>query len=142
MGRLQKERWDRSLFPITPSVTRVLGGEASGALNALALVRASGGGQCPCARRLSVLSSPRPYSTAVVARALIDSLDAISVFEAATVDGRACVRMVSLYALVRVPLVDTLDSSPRVFIRALALEWRLSFLRSSFHGGARVTPRG
>ena len=92
MGRLQKERWDRSLFPITPPVTRVLGGEASGALNALALVRASGGGQCPCARRLSVRSSPLPYSTAVVARALTDSLDAISVFEAAAVDGRACVR--------------------------------------------------
>jgi len=70
----------------------VLGGEASGALNALALVRASGGGQCPCARRLLVRSSPLPYSTTVVARALIDSLDAISVFEAAAVDGRACVR--------------------------------------------------
>ena len=42
VGRLQKERWDISLFPITPPVTRVLGGEASGALNALALVRASG----------------------------------------------------------------------------------------------------
>ena len=93
MGRLQKERWDRSLFPITPPVTRVLGGEASGALNALALVRASGGGQCPCARRLSVRSSPLPYSTAVVARALTDSLDAISVFEAATVDGGAYVRL-------------------------------------------------
>ena len=60
-------------------------------LNVLALVRASGGGQCPCARRLSVRSSPLPYSTAVVARALTDSLDAISVFEAAAVDGRACV---------------------------------------------------
>ena len=125
-----------------PPVTRVLGGEASGALNALALVRASGGGQCPCARCLSVRSSPLPHSTAVVARALTDSLDDISVFVAATVDGRACVRMAWLYALVRVPLVDTLDSSPRVFIRALALEWRLSFLRSSFHGGTRATPRG
>ena len=72
-----------------PPVTRVLGGEASGALNALAPVRASGGGQCPCARCLSVRSSPFPYSTAVVARALTDSLDGISVFE--------------------VPLVDTLD---------------------------------
>ena len=78
----------------------------------------------------------------MVARALTDSLDDISVFEAATVDGRACVRMAWLYALVRVTLVDTLDSSPRVFIRALALEWRLSFLRSIFHGGARATPRG
>jgi len=40
---------------------------------------------------------------------LTDSLDGISVFEAATVDGRAFVRMAWLYALVRVPLVDTLD---------------------------------
>ena len=68
-------------------MTRVLGGEASGALNAPARVRASGGGQCPCARR-----RPLPYSTTVVARALIDSLDAISVLEAAGVDGRARVR--------------------------------------------------
>ena len=72
-------------------MTRVLGGEASGALNALALVRASGGGQCPCARRLLIRSSPLPYSTAVGARALIDSLDATSVFEAAAVDGCAYV---------------------------------------------------
>ena len=93
-----------------PPVTRVLGGEASGALNALAPVRASGGGQCPCARCLSVRSSLFPYSTAVVARALTDSLDGISVFEAATADGRACVQMAWLYALVRVPLVDTLDT--------------------------------
>ena len=50
-----------------------------------------------------------PYSTAVAARALADSLDGISVFEAAVVDGRPCVWMVSLYALVRVPLVGTLD---------------------------------
>ena len=33
--------------------------------------------------------------------------------------------IVSLCASVRVPLIDTLDSSPRVSIRALALEWRL-----------------
>jgi len=65
----------------------VLGGEASGALNALALMRASGGGQCPCARRLLIRSSPLPYSTTARARALIDSLDATSVFEAAAVDG-------------------------------------------------------
>jgi len=50
-GRLQKDRWDGSLFPITPPVTCVLGGEASGAFNALARVRASGGGRRPCARR-------------------------------------------------------------------------------------------
>ena len=69
----------------------MLGGEASGAFNVPARVRASGGGQCPGARRLSVRSSPLPFSTVVVARAPIDSLDAISVFEAATVDGGAYV---------------------------------------------------
>jgi len=42
-GRLQKDRWDGYLFPITPPVTCVLGGEASGAFNAPARVRASGG---------------------------------------------------------------------------------------------------
>ena len=36
-----------------------------------------------------------------------------------------CVRIALLRASVRVPLIDTLDSSPRVSIRALALEWRL-----------------
>jgi len=92
-GRLQKERWDRCLFPITPPVTRVLGGEASDALNAPALVRASGGGQCPCARRPSVRSSPLPYSMVVGACTLIDSLDAISVFEAKAVDRCAYARL-------------------------------------------------
>jgi len=37
----------------------------------------------------------------------------------------SCVRIVLLCASVRVPLIDTLDSSPRVSARALALEWRL-----------------
>ena len=54
-------------------MTCVLGGEASGAFNAPARVCASGGGRRPCARRL------------------IDSLDAISVFEATAVDGCAYV---------------------------------------------------
>ena len=36
-----------------------------------------------------------------------------------------CVWIILLCASVRVPLIDTLDSSPRVSIRALALEWRL-----------------
>ena len=40
-GRLQKERRDECLFPITPLVTGVLGGKAAGAFNAPALVRAS-----------------------------------------------------------------------------------------------------
>jgi len=68
-------------------VTCVLGGEASGAFNAPARVRASGGGRRPCARRLPVRASPFPYSTAARARPLIDSLDAISVFEVVDVEG-------------------------------------------------------
>jgi len=67
-------------------VTGVLGGNATGALNALVPVRASGGGRRPCARRLLVRSSSFPYSTAVGARALTGSLDVFSVFEAAVVD--------------------------------------------------------
>jgi len=50
--------------------------------------------------------------------------------------------MVSLYALVRVPLVDTLDSSPRVFIRALALEWRLSLFTVEPPRGRASDPAG
>ena len=49
-------------------------------------VRASGGGRRPRARRLLVRSSLFPYSTVVGARALIDSLDALSVLEAAVLD--------------------------------------------------------
>jgi len=69
-------------------VTGVLGEDATGTLNTLASVPASGGGRRPCARRLSIHSSLFPYSTADDARALIDSLDALSVFEAAVVDDR------------------------------------------------------
>jgi len=66
-------------------------------------------------------------------RALVDLHGALSVFEAMDVDNRACdrgassrgprffVRVLSSCALVRVSLADTLDSSPRVSIRALAL---------------------
>ena len=52
-----------------------------------------------------------------------------------------CVWTTSLRASVRVPRIDTLDSSPRVSIRALALEWRLLVFQSSFRG-ARERPRG
>jgi len=75
--------------PYHASVTSVLGGEASGAFNASACVRASGGGRRPRARRLPVRVSTFPYSTVTSARPLIDSLDAISVFEVAAVDGSA-----------------------------------------------------
>ena len=64
----------------------VLGENTTGALNALVSVRASGGGWRPCARRLLIHSSLFPYSTLVGARALIDSLDTLSVFEAVAVD--------------------------------------------------------
>ena len=71
-------------------VTSVLGGKVTGALNALVPMRTSGGGWRPCARRLLVRSSLFLYSTVVGARALIDSLDAFSVFEAAVVDDCMC----------------------------------------------------
>ena len=54
------------------------------------------------------------------------------------------IRMLSLCSSVRLPLTDILENSPRVSIRALALEWRLFFLvefpwgRASDHVG--VTP--
>jgi len=67
-------------------VTGVLGENATGAFNALVPVRASGGRWRPCARRLPVRSSLFPYSTVVGTRALIDSLDALSIFEAAVID--------------------------------------------------------
>ena len=38
------------------------------------------------------------------------------------------VRMLSICISVRVPLTNILDSSPRVSIQALALEWRLFFV--------------
>ena len=69
-------------------MTGVLGGNATGALNALVPVRASGGGRRPCARRLLIRLSLFPYSMVGGARALTDSLDALSVFEAVVVDDR------------------------------------------------------
>ena len=69
-------------------MTCVLGENATGVLNALVPVPASGGGRRPCARRLPIRSSLLPYSTVAGARALIDSLDTLSVFEAAVVDDR------------------------------------------------------
>jgi len=78
------------VFPITLLVTGVLGGNATGALNALVPMRALGGGRRPCARPLLVRSSLFPYSTVVGARALTDSLDTFSVFEAAVVNDCTC----------------------------------------------------
>ena len=67
-------------------VTGVLGENATDALNALVPVPASVGGRRPCARRLLIRSSLFLYSTVAGARALIDSLDALSVFEVAVID--------------------------------------------------------
>jgi len=89
-GRLQKERRDGCLFPITLPVTGVLGENTTGALNALVPVRTSGGGRRPCARRLLVRSSLLPYSTVAGFRVLIDSLDTLSIFEAVAVDDYTC----------------------------------------------------
>ena len=69
-------------------VTGALGENAAGALHALFPVPASGGGRRPCARRLPIRSSLFPYSMVAGAGALIDSLDTLSVFEAAVVDDR------------------------------------------------------
>ena len=69
-------------------MTGVLGENTTGALNALVPVHASGGGRRPRARRLLVRSNLFSYSMVAGARALIDSLDAFSVFEAVVVDDR------------------------------------------------------
>ena len=70
-------------------MTNALGGKVAGVFNASARVRVSGGGQRACARRLPVRASPFPYSVVASARPLVDSLDAISVFEVAVVDNSA-----------------------------------------------------
>jgi len=77
------------LFPITLPVTDRLGENAAGALNALVPMPASGGGQRPCARGLSIHTSLFPYSTVAGARALVDSQDALSVFVATVIEDRA-----------------------------------------------------
>jgi len=51
------------------------------------------------------------------------------------------VPMHSICTSVRVPLTDILDSSPRVSIRALALEWRLYFV-VEFPWGRASDPAG
>jgi len=60
-----------------------------------------------------------------------------------SVESRAssCVQIVLLRASVRVPLIDTLDSSPQVSVRALVLEWRL-YSRVEFPWGRASDPTG
>jgi len=66
---------------ITLPVSVGLGGSMAVALNALASVPATGGGGCFCARGPSIRSTLFPYSTVAGYRALIDSVDPVSVFE-------------------------------------------------------------
>ena len=88
VGKAIKRMMGRVPVPYHASRDQMLGGKATSALNALVLVRASGGGRCPCARRLPIRSSLFPYSMVVSARPLSGSLDVFSVFEAAAVDDR------------------------------------------------------
>jgi len=77
------------LFPITLPVTDGLGENAAGALNALVPVPALGSGRRPCTRGLPIRTSLFPYLMVAGARALVDSQDALSVFEATVVEDRA-----------------------------------------------------
>jgi hypothetical protein len=70
-------------------VTDGLGENTADALNALVPVPASGGGRRPCARGLPIRTSLFPYSTVAGARSLIDSQDALSVFETMVVEDHA-----------------------------------------------------
>ena len=65
-----------------------LGENTPGALNALVPVPASDGGRRPCARGPPIRKSLFPYSTASGARALVDSWDALSVFDATVIEDR------------------------------------------------------
>jgi len=89
-GRLQKECQDGCLFPVTLPVTGGLGENATGALNALVPVPASGSRRRPCARRLPIRSSLFPCLMVSGARVPIDSQDALSVFETMAVEDRTC----------------------------------------------------
>jgi len=140
------------MFPVTVE----LGESMAGAFNALTPVPMTDGGRRLCARDLLIRSSHFRIRRLSFSRASADSHDPFSVFKAmvdimfwrlrvlagASSQGpRFCGRIVSLWALVGLPLIDTLDSSPRVSTRALALGWRL-FRRWSFRGVARATPAG
>ena len=70
-------------------MTGGLGENATGALNALVPVPTSSGRRRPYARRLLIRSSLFPYSTVAGARALVDSQETLSVFEATVAGDRA-----------------------------------------------------
>jgi len=133
-------------------VTDGLGENATGALNALVPVPASGSGRRPCARGLPIRTSLFPYSTVAGARARVDSQDARFCVRdyfrrgpctqlGVELDALTCIRILSICISVRVPITDILDSSPRVSIRALVLEWRL-FLVVKFPWGRASDPVG
>ena len=133
----KKGRLDGCLLPITLPVTIGLGENMAGALNALVPILASGGGRRPCARGLLIRTSQFRIRRLPFTRAIADSHDHFSALETMVVvtlwqsrvgtggiESGALIymRVLSLCALVRVPLIDTLDSSPQVSFRALALE--------------------
>ena len=66
------------MFPVTVG----LGGSMAERLNALVSVPATGGGRRFCARDPSIRMSHFPYSSVIVCRALVDSQDLASMFEA------------------------------------------------------------
>ena len=124
----RQERLDRCSFPITLPVT-----DWAGALNALVSTHVSGGGRRPCARGPLIRTSLFPYSTVVVRSSpsqfarrsfLVQGCGRryLCMRPGGVESGTSIyVRVLSSCASVRVPLTDTLDSSPRVSIRALAL---------------------
>ena len=133
-----------------------LGGNTAGALNALVPIPASGGGQRPCARGLSIRTSQFPYSTVAVRSSPVDSHDALPMFE-------AMVDIVLWQSLVRTGGVESEVSIyvwPFCYVRwfgyplstpsTIAPESLLERLRSSrgsfrwpiLRGVARATPAG
>jgi len=78
----KKERLDGCLLPITLPMTVGLRENMAGALNALVPVPASGGGRRPCARGLLIRTSQFCIRRLPYSRALVDSHDPSSMFEA------------------------------------------------------------
>jgi len=117
----KKGRLDGCLLPITLPVTVGFGENTAGTLNALVPVPALGGGRCPCALGLLIHTSQFCIQRLLFSRAIADSHDHFSAFEAMAlwhsrmgtggVESGASIyiRVLSLCALVRVPLIDTLD---------------------------------
>ena len=78
----KKGRLDGCLLPITLPVTVGFGENTAGTLNALVPVPALGGGRCPCARGLLIHTSQFCIQRLLFSRAIADSHDHFSAFEA------------------------------------------------------------